>query len=80
MQAAATIHLHRFIIRTNHPKFKVFALVDAYNAANYPAALRTAREHRAFRRFSRQIWRTLSRPEYAGAWHDTDDGKLIARS
>ncbi len=75
MSAAATIHLHRFIIRTNHPTFKIYALVDAYNAATDPAALHTDREHRALRRFARVTLAALRRPEYTGQWQENENGQ-----
>ncbi len=79
MSAAATIHLHRFIIRTNHPTLKIYALVDAYNAATAPAEARTEREHRAYRRFARLTLAALRRQEYSGQWQENENGEAIVK-
>lgn len=50
-------------------------LVYAWNWATDPARLRTDREAKALRRFSRWAMRRLRRVDYYN-WHESDSGRL----
>ncbi len=50
-------------------------LVYAWNWATDPARLRTDREAKALRRFSRWTMKRLERVPYY-AWHESDSGRL----